>query len=210
MQPLVPEPAAPDARRSEEAHPRGGALLAPAALTVAVLAPARAGAVPPEPAADSYRSARTIASSYELRLPQDAPRGIVLVLHSGAWRNVGVTPLRALADYRDGELVREWRARGFITVLSTYGYGEASWTDVVAVYDQLHARYPDLPIGAYGQSAGDQLALLLGAARNLAFMVSDAGPTDWDTWRSTYPCFYRSCALVAGTAFTGVGAYWST
>jgi hypothetical protein len=179
-----------------------------AALSVTGLAPAHAGAAPPEPVADSYRSAGTIASWYELRLAEGVPRGIVLVLHGGAWRNVGATPLRQVADYRAGELVREWRARGFITVLSTYGYGEAGWTDVVAVYDQLHARYPDLPIGAYGQSAGGQLALLLGAARDLAFVVSDAGPTDWDTWRSTYPCFYRDCALVAGTAFTGVGAYW--
>lgn len=164
--------------------------------------------MPPEPPADSYRSAGTVASRYELRLSRGVPRGIVLVLHGGAWRDVGATPLRRLADYRAGELVREWRARGFITVLSTYSYGEPSWTDVVALYDQLHARYPDLPIGAYGQSAGGQLALLLGAARDLAFVVSDAGPTDWDSWRSAYPCFYRNCAPVAGTAFTGVGAYW--
>jgi acetyl esterase/lipase len=133
--------------------------LALAALAVTGLPTAHAGAAPPEPSADSYRSAGTIASWYELRLAQGTPRGIVLVLHGGAWRNVGATPLRQLADYRGGELVREWRARGFITVLSTYGSGEASWADVVAVYDQLHARYPDLPIGAYGQSSGGQLAL---------------------------------------------------
>ncbi|MDX6720984.1 MAG: hypothetical protein QOJ63_3238 [Solirubrobacteraceae bacterium] len=125
---------------------RRGAMLA--ALAVACVAPGRAGAAPPQPAADSYRSAGTIASWYELRLAQGAPRGIVLLFHGGAWRNVGTTPLRALADYRAGDFVRQWRARGFITVLSTYSYGEASWNDVVAVYDQVHARYPDLPIGA--------------------------------------------------------------
>jgi hypothetical protein len=67
---------------------------------------------------------------------------------------------------------------------------------------------PTFRSGPNGQSAGGQLALLLGAARDLAFVISDAGPTDWDTWRSTYPCFYRNCALITGTAFTGVGAYW--
>jgi hypothetical protein len=179
-----------------------------AALAVASLPLASAGAAPPEPAADAYRSAGTIASWYELRLPQGAPRGIVLLFHGGGWRDVGPTPVRALAEYRAGDFVRQWRARGFITVLSTYSYGEASWNDVVAVYDQVHARYPDLPIGAYGQSAGGQLALLLGAARDLAFVISDGGPTDWDTWRSAYPCFYRNCGLVTGTAFPGVGAYW--
>jgi hypothetical protein len=179
-----------------------------AAMTLASVPLASAGAAPPQPAADSYQSAGTIASWYELRLPQAAPRGIVLLFHGGAWRNVGATQVRALADYRAGDFVRQWRARGFITVLSTYSYGEASWNDVVAVYDQLHARYPDLPIGAYGQSAGGQLALLLGAARDLAFVISDAGPTDWDSWRSTYPCFYRSCGVIPGTAFIGAGAYW--
>ena len=172
-----------------------------------MLAVASAAAAPPQPSPEAYRSTGTITAWYELRLPPGPPRGIVLLFHGGAWRNVGPEQVRRVADYRGGELAREWRERGFITVVSTYSAGEGSWTDVVSVYDQLHARYPDLPIGAYGQSAGAHLSLLLGAARHLAFAVSDAGPTDWSTWRSAYPCFTRDCSVIT-PGFTGVGAYW--
>jgi hypothetical protein len=182
-------------------------LAAAAAAACSLLGAGSAAAAPPQPSPEAYRSAGTVAAWYELRLPAGQPRGIVLMFHGGAWRNVGQDPVRRLADYRGGELAREWRERGFITVVSTYSAGEAGWTNVVSVYDQLHARYPDLPIGAYGQSAGAHSSLLLGAVRHLAFVVSDAGPTDWATWRSAYPCFRRDCAVIT-SGFAGYGAYW--
>ena len=86
----------------------------------------------------------------------------MLAFHGGGWEAVGPSLVRGLSGYRGGDLQRTWRARGFITVTSTYRAREDSFTDVVSVYDQLHARYPQLPIGAYGQSAGAHLALLLG------------------------------------------------
>ena len=174
-----------------------------------VLAAQPAGAAPPQPPANAYETAGTRAAWYELRLPTGEPRGIVLAFHGGGWLGVSPGLVRGLSAYRSGDLARRWRAKGFITVYSSYTAGEPGWTDVVAVYDQLHSRYPDLPIGAYGQSAGAHLALLLGAARPLAFVVSDAGPADWATWKSTYPCFLRNCGPVALVEnAVGIGAWW--
>jgi hypothetical protein len=187
------------------------AQLAAVAVLAAAVAPAAAVAAPPPVSAGAYTSAGTREAWYELRLPAGAPQGIVLAFHAGGWEAVGPEPVRELSGYRSGELQRKWRARGFITVTSSYRPGADGFTDVVSVYDQLHARYPQLPIGAYGQSAGGHLALLLGAARQLTFVVSDAGPTNWATWKSFYPCYYKNCAVVTtidGQPFTGVGAGW--
>lgn len=187
------------------------AQLAALAVAAAAVGPTAAVAAPPPVSAAAYTSAGTREAWYELRLPAGTPQGIVLAFHPGGWEAVGPGLVRDLSGYRSGELQRKWRARGFITVTSSYRAGADGFTDVVSVYDQLHARYPQLPIGAYGQSAGAHLALLLGAARQLAFVVSDAGPTDWATWKSFYPCYFKNCAVLAtvdGQPFTGVGAFW--
>jgi hypothetical protein len=187
------------------------AKLAAVAVSAGAVAPACALAAPPPVPVEAYRTAGTRAEWYELRLPATAPQGIVLAFHGGGWEAVGPGLVRGLSGYRGGELERKWRARGFITVNSSYRAHAPGFTDVVAVYDQLHARYPQLPIGAYGQSAGAHLALLLGAARELAFVVSDAGPTDWATWKSTYPCFHKNCAEIAkvnGQGVASLGAWW--
>ncbi|HEX8159500.1 MAG TPA: hypothetical protein VF526_19110 [Solirubrobacteraceae bacterium] len=180
-------------------------------VSAAVMAPAFAAAAPPPVPSGAYETAGTRGQWYELRLPAAAPQGIVLAFHGGGWEAVGPGLVRGLSGYRGGELERKWRARGFITVTSTYRAHAPGFTDVVTVYDQLHARYPQLPIGAYGQSAGAHLAMLLGAARELAFVVSDAGPTDWATWKSTYPCFNKNCSGVAtvnGQSTASLGAWW--
>ena len=45
-------------------------------------------------------------------------------------------------------------------------------------YDAARARFPGLPICAYGESAGGQLALMLAVRRPLACVIDAAGPVD--------------------------------
>jgi BD-FAE len=106
-----------------------------------------------------------------------APRGVMLVIHGGAWtvNSVGlVQGMRADAD--------RWRARGWQTVNFTYRACAASVGDALWFYDKARAWFGSGAICALGTSAGAHLGLLIGARRpDLYCVVSQAGPTDLRT-----------------------------
>jgi dienelactone hydrolase len=114
--------------------------------------------------------------AYEVGEPPAGPvRGVMLILHGGAWSSVG----RAKLSITRGDAER-WRARGWRTVNATYRPCAASVADVLSLYDRVRQTYGSaLPICAFGRSAGGQLALLLAARRSkLACVVSEAGLAD--------------------------------
>jgi acetyl esterase/lipase len=71
-----------------------------------------------------------------------------------------------------------WQQRGFLTYNTDYRPKSQTLPDVTAVYDYIRSQNPDLPIVASGQSAGGQLAMMLGRRRQLAAAISQAGPAD--------------------------------
>jgi acetyl esterase/lipase len=120
---------------------------------------------------------------YEIGLPtgayaDQAPRGVMLVIHGGAWSTTGVYGVQAMRPDAD-----RWRARGWETVNITYRPCGQSSADVLWFYDRARAWVgPDVKIAALGTSSGGHLALLIGASRpDLYAVVSQAGPTDLTT-----------------------------
>lgn len=169
----------------------GAALAAMTTGLLSVSLTTSAIAAPPDPGPDGAATLGTRNAFYDVVLPEPGTpvKGVIVTFNAGGWTSVGPFKVRQDSGYRGGDLTRRWRNAGFILVHSTYRSGEPGWLDVVSVYDQVRARWPSLPIGAYGQSAGAHYALLLGGVRELAFVASDAGPTNWNSWRDTYPCF---------------------
>lgn len=175
------------------------------ALLLSVLAVAQAHGAPPTFTPAQLDSAGTTRVYYELRHPAGTPRGVVLVLHSGGWTSVGITRVRELGEYRD--LMKKLRDRDLITVNTTYQAGEAGWKDVLAHYQQIKQRFPGLPVSALGRSAGGHWSLLLGTVKPLAGVVSDAGTTNFPSWRDTYACYYKNCQDLA-PGYKSLGAFW--
>lgn len=153
-----------------------------------------------DPAAVEAGGARRVY--YEARTPVARPRGVVLVFHGGSWcgefasqeRACGEPEERMRADAADGGYENANGGRvftdaesasvsgGFITVGASYATDEPGLADVVAFYDQAKERWPDLPIFAWGQSAGAQWALVLGTLRPLDGIVGEGAPADFTTW----------------------------
>jgi acetyl esterase/lipase len=114
--------------------------------------------------------------AYEVGEPAAGPvRGIMLLIHGGAWSSVG----RAKLTLTRGDAQR-WQARGWRTVNATYRPCAASVADVLTLYDRVRSTYGSaLPICAFGRSAGGQLALLLAVRRPLlACVIAEAGIAD--------------------------------
>ncbi len=138
----------------------------------------------PRVSVDDAKLAAALASSFgardvplhEWQLPTstDAPKGVALIVHGGAWFGVGPGALRSM----DGE-VQRWRDRGWATLNVDYRPGGDSYEDVLAFYDALRsAQGPDVPVAVIGASAGAHLAMILGANRqDVDLIVSEAGPT---------------------------------
>jgi dipeptidyl aminopeptidase/acylaminoacyl peptidase len=105
--------------------------------------------------------------------PHGRPAGVVLVLHGGAWRAAG-PPTMALMDTR----ARAFAGWGWAAAVVDYRAFADAPGDVVRAYDAARARFPGLPICAYGESAGGQLALMLAVRRPLACVIDAAGPVD--------------------------------
>jgi hypothetical protein len=102
------------------------------------------------------------------------PRGYVLVVHGGAWLNVGAD-LVAAARYK----ADEFRARGWATLNTTYKPGAASVDDLTRSARFLRERAgPDAPVCLWGGSAGGQLVLLAAARGAYDCVITEAGPTD--------------------------------
>jgi acetyl esterase/lipase len=120
---------------------------------------------------------------YEVGLPtgayaDQAPRGVMLIVHGGGWTTTGVYGVQVMRPDAD-----RWRARGWETVSVTYRACGQSSADVLWFYDRARAWFgPGAKIAALGTSAGATLALLAGASRpDLYAVVSQAGPTDLTT-----------------------------
>jgi acetyl esterase/lipase len=118
---------------------------------------------------------------YEVGTPSgahagDAPIGVMVLFHGGGWATNGAG---AAEDVR-GEADR-WRARGWLTVNSTYRACGRSLPDATAVYDRVRATYgPALPVCTFGQSAGGHLALMVAIERpgGVNCVINQGGPTD--------------------------------
>jgi Acyltransferase family len=139
---------------------------------------------------------------YEVRVPAGPVHGVTLVFHPGAWcgdsppgaRDCGAPENRIRDDPFDGryESAADGRAftsmeraaldAGQITVTSTYATDAPGLADVLATYDQAHARWPDLPISAWGSSAGAHWSLMLGTRRRLHAVVGEGTPADFAVW----------------------------
>jgi acetyl esterase/lipase len=105
--------------------------------------------------------------------PHGRPAGVVLVVHGGAWRAAGPRTV-ALMDAR----ARTFAGWGWAAAVVDYRAFADAPGDVVRAYDAAHARFPGLPICAYGESAGGHLALMLALRRPLACVIDAAGPVD--------------------------------
>jgi acetyl esterase/lipase len=117
---------------------------------------------------------------YEVGLPtgryvDQAPRGVMLVIHGGGWSVTGAGAAQRMRPDAD-----RWRARGWETVNLTYRACGQSAGDVLWFFDRARAWFgPGAKICTIGTSAGGHLALLIGANRpDLYCAVSQAGPTD--------------------------------
>lgn len=103
------------------------------------------------------------------------PKGIMLVIHGGAWFHIGpgaVAASRAEAN--------RWRDRGWSTVNLTYRACAESVADALWFYDRSRAvAGPDLPVCATGMSAGGHLALMIAARRpDASCVVAQGAPSD--------------------------------
>ena len=134
-------------------------------LAQAALAPGLFGGDPP---------AGQVMPDNSLTLPQGVPQGFVLLIHGGGWVFTGPATLAAEAP-----TVRRLTGLGWGVYNVDYRAGWLSVVDVVAAFDHLRALHPGVPLCAYGESAGGQLAMLLAASRpSLRCVVSVAGLSD--------------------------------
>lgn len=116
-----------------------------------------------------------LSAGYELQAPDRRPRGVVLIVHGGAWRSVGP---REVAQMRPES--ERWVRRGWATANVDYRPCRRSLGDVLAAYDAIRRRVgPRTPVVALGDSAGGHLSLLLAARRpGVAAVIARAAPTD--------------------------------
>jgi hypothetical protein len=107
-----------------------------------------------------------------------APRGVVLVIHAGAWLVSGPLGVQSMRP----DAVR-WRARGWETVSFTHRACGQSAMDAPWFHDRARAWFgAGARICALGTSSGGHLALPIGAYRpDLYCVVSQAGATDLRT-----------------------------
>lgn len=139
---------------------------------------------------------------FEIYEPAGRPRGTMLLLHGGGWRDRPGDARRGMAG---AALV--YRAQGWRVVNLAYreaaGVGSSRpdpapmFDDVAAAYDDIRKAFPG-PVCASGASAGGHLAAMLAVLRpTLDCVVSVGGPLDLRTLPSQTSVEGR--AFVAGT-----------
>jgi hypothetical protein len=118
---------------------------------------------------------------YEVGAPTGAyagqsPIGVMVLFHGGGWATNGAGAAQDLRSDAD-----RWRARGWLTVNSSYRACGRSATDATWMYDRVRATYgATLPLCTLGQSAGGHLALMVAIHRpgGVNCVINQAGPTD--------------------------------
>jgi acetyl esterase/lipase len=99
--------------------------------------------------------------------------GAVLVLHGGGWLWTGEAQVQA------NRLFAARFSDRWVTANADYRPGgPESLEDALSAFDALRKEQgPDVPICVFGASSGGQLALMVAEQRDVACVVSDAGPT---------------------------------
>ena len=118
-------------------------------------------------------------AAYELGAPVSGrPRGVMVVVHGGAWTMTGPAMLSQARPEADA-----WRAKGWATANVDYRPCGHSLADTLAIYDLIRAKVgATTPICLDGESAGGHLALMVAALRaDVACVVAHAAPTDGET-----------------------------
>jgi acetyl esterase/lipase len=144
-----------------------------ALVTAAIFLPGVAVAVPPPL---SQLPQGVISRNNVLLPPRGTPHGWVILIHGGGWM---------LTGFVWDDQAAWFNARGWGAYAIDYRAGVDSLPDTLAAYDWLRQRHPRAPICADGSSSGGWLALMLAALRKqLACLITEAGPTDLQSWES--------------------------
>jgi acetyl esterase/lipase len=108
--------------------------------------------------------------------PAGNPVGLVMLLHGGGWQP-------SLAGYESQrQFALALQGGGYATVVIGYSAGAEGLREVEDVYSQARERYPNLPICAFGTSAGGHLSLMLATREpDLDCVIDLVGPTDLTT-----------------------------
>ncbi|MDX6680891.1 MAG: hypothetical protein QOG94_930 [Solirubrobacteraceae bacterium] len=144
------------------------------------------GSALPASVTSTYPAFADAPGYYEVGSPTgayagQAPRGVALIIHGGAWLVSGALGVQSMRPDAD-----RWRARGWETVSFTYRACGQSVLDALWFHDRARTWFGvDARICAVGTSSGGHLALMIGAyRRDLYCAVSQAGATDLRTVQS--------------------------
>lgn len=137
---------------------------------------------PPGPGV-STTALGTAPAYYELGAPSgaflgQAPKGLMITIHGGGWSVVGPAAVASERPYAN-----IWRNRGWETLNITYTACAQSLQDVLWFHDIARNLFgSELPICAYGESAGAQLALMMADLRpDVGCVIAEGAPTNFVT-----------------------------
>ena len=138
-----------------------------ALLFAALAAPAVASDLPPLPSDPPPPVQPAVAQ------PAGTPRGVMMLVHGGAWILTGQDLVNAYAAE-----ARIWQRRGWLVYTIDYRPGPWAYGDVERQFDALRGSFPHTPICVSGVSSGGHLALLLAAHRRVSCTIAQSAPTD--------------------------------
>lgn len=112
---------------------------------------------------------------YERWNASDKPKGTVLIIHGGGWKQTDQMTLD-----RTHYVASRFQGRGWNVIQISYREGgEESLQDVKRWYRLTRRKHGESHnICTYGESAGGHLALLLAEQRNVQCTITVAAPTD--------------------------------